>query len=135
MPSSDSNNSSSNEPRPSGQGPHKGRAEKGPASQIIWYVLIIFALGVAAHWLFVKGSPTKEISSGDFELGLKDGKYSAKNVFKFTIGKELITFQSAPDGEKSSGEEKAEPITKYVVPIVGISDTDRDRIRELVQKE
>jgi cell division protease FtsH len=135
MPSSDSNNSSGNESRPSGQGPHKGRSEKGPASHIIWYVLIVLALAVATHWLFVKGNPTKELTAGEFEKGLNEEKYTSNNVFKFTIGKELITFQSQPEGEKPSGDEKAEPVTKYVVPIVGISDIDRDRIRELVQKK
>jgi cell division protease FtsH len=135
MPASDNNNSSGNEPRSSGQGPHKGRSEKGPASQIIWYVLIIVAVVAAGHWLFVKGNPTQEISSGDLEKGLDDGKYTAENVFKFTIGKELITFQSRPDGDKHSGDEKAEPVTKYIVPIVGISDIERKSIKELAQKK
>jgi cell division protease FtsH len=135
MPASDSNNSSGNEPRPSGQGPQKSRGEKGPASQIIWYVLIVCALAVATHWLFVRSNPTKEISSGDLVKGLNDGTYTAENVFKFTIGEKLITFQSQPDGEKHTGDEKAEPVVKYVVPIVGISDNDRDRIRELVQSK
>ncbi|MGE5192452.1 MAG: ATP-dependent zinc metalloprotease FtsH [Deltaproteobacteria bacterium] len=135
MPTSDSSNSSGNDPKPSGTGPHKGRTEKGPASHIIWYVLIAVALALVIHWLFVKSNPTKEITSGDFENGLKEGKYTADNVFKFTIGRELITFQSQPDDEKRSGDEKTEAVIKYVVPIVGISDNDRDRIKELAQEK
>jgi cell division protease FtsH len=136
MPNSDSNPTSGNEPKPSGSGPNKGRNEKGPASHIVWYVLIVAALALVAQMWFTSRNATIEISAGEFEKGLKDGKFTPENVFKLTMGKEFITFQSQPDGaEKASGDEKAEPVKKYSVPMVGSSDNDRDRLKELATEK
>src|SRR5262245_42144662 len=134
MPNSESGNSSGPDPKPSGTGSHKSRGEKGPASHIIWYILVIAALALLTHMWFVKQPAPVELSSGEFENKLIEGKFTADNVFKLTIGKEYITFQNQPD-EKPAGEEKLEPVKKYTVPIVGISDNDRDRIKELAKKQ
>src|SRR5579872_2458943 len=129
------NNTSGSEPKPSGTGPNKGRSEKGPASHVIWYILIVAALALLTQMWFARQSPTVDLKAGDFEKGLEDGTYTAKNVFNLTFGREFITFQSQPDGEKPSGDEKPEAVKKYIVPIVGISDEDRGRLKTLVAQK
>lgn len=135
MPNTDKSNSAGNDPKPAGGGgPNKGRSEKGPASNIIWYVLVLALVALLAQMWFSHGSAATDISLGDFEKGLEDKKYTAENVFKLTIGKEFITFQSQPEGaEKTGADGKPEPIKKYAVPIVGISDIDRNHLKELAK--
>src|SRR5258706_1957856 len=136
MPNADKSNSTGNDPKPAGSGgPNKGRSEKGPASNIIWYVLVLALVALLAQMWSSKGSAATDISLGDFEKGLEDKKYTADNVFKLTIGKEFITFQSQPEGaEKPGADGKAEAIKKYAVPIVGISDIDRNHLKELAKE-
>jgi cell division protease FtsH len=134
MPTPDSSNSSGNEPKSSGPGPHKSRSEKGPGSHVIWYILIVAALALTAHMWFLKQSPTVELTAGEFEKGLREKKFNDTNVFKLTIGQNFITFQSQPDGEKPAGDEKAEPLKKYSVPLVGSSDIDRAHLKELISE-
>jgi hypothetical protein len=118
MPNSDSSPSSGNELKPSGSGPNKGRSEKGPASHVIWYVLIVAALALLTQMWFTSRNATIEISAGEFEKGLTEKKYTPENVHKLTMGKEYITFQSQPEGtEKLTGDQKAEPV-KPAAPVL-----------------
>lgn len=134
MPNPDSSSSSGNEPKPSGSGPNRGRTEKGPASHVIWYILIVAALALLTQMWFTNRNATIEISAGEFEKGLIEKRFNPENVYKLTMGREFITFQSQPEGvEKAVGDEKSEPVKKFTVPIVGISDNDRDRIKELAK--
>ena len=134
--SNSENGSSSDSPKPSGSGSGKGRSDKGSTSHIVWYVLIVAAVAVLIHFWISKQGQTVEISAGEFEKGLNDGTYTADNVFKLTFGKEYLTFQNQRDGaEKTASGEKAEPVKKFAVPLVGSSDIDRNKLKELAQQK
>ncbi len=119
--------------KPGGSGSGKGRSDKGGANHIIWYVLIVAAVAVGIHFWISKQAQTVEISAGEFEKGLNDGTYNSDNVFKLTFGKEYLTFQNQRDGDKSATAEKSEPVKKYAVPLVGSSDIDRNKLKELAK--
>ena len=137
MPTPD-NNSSKSHPKPASSGQNKGRSEKTAGIHIFWYVLIVLALAAGAHLWLSKQTPTVDISTSEFEKGLQktalqDAKFTAENMSRVTIGREFITFQSPAEGaEKAIGDEKNEPIKKYAVPLVGISDIDRARLTRLL---
>src|SRR6267142_1245095 len=141
--SNSDNGSSPGDSKPSGSGSGKGRSEKGTANHIIWYILIVAAVAVGVHFWISKQTQTVEISAGEFEKGLNDGTFTSDNVFKLTFGKEYLTFQNQRDAgqttregaEKGATAEKSEPVKKYAVPLVGSSDIDRNKLKELAQQK
>ncbi len=126
------NNSSGSDPKPSGTGPQKGRSEKGPASHVIWYILIVAALALLTQMWFSRPSSAVDLKAGDFEKGLEKGDFTKENVYNLTIGREFITFQSRPDEEKTVGDDKADPIKKYSVAIVGSGEPGRGDLKTLI---
>ncbi len=127
MPNSDSNQSSGNAPRPSGGPSNKPKSEKGAGSHLIWYILIIALVALLTqvwHW---QRNPTVSMDAREFEKAITDHKFTGENVSKLTIGKEYITFELRSEVAKNA-EGKAEPVKKYDVSLVGISDIGRDRL-------
>jgi cell division protease FtsH len=141
MANSDNSNSSGNQPKPSGSGGGKSRSEKGPGLHFLWYVLGVLALAAFVHLWLSKQPPTEEISAGKFEQELGNendlGKrFTKDNVSKLTIGEKFITFESQPRGLDQLGPDgKPEPaqMKRYIVPIVGMGDQGRERLRKLAE--
>jgi cell division protease FtsH len=133
--------SSDADPRP-GDGspkksPNKGRPEKGPGSNLIWYILAIAAVALLVNIGFSKWTDARKLSWGDFVAGLDSGRYTSNNVEKLTIGAAFLTFQERLEPSEADMLEggRAEPRTqKVAVPLVGGSDIDRHETTKKLQQ-
>ncbi|MBS0267048.1 MAG: ATP-dependent zinc metalloprotease FtsH [Planctomycetes bacterium] len=153
MAKSNPSNSSGSSPKPSGSGNHKGRSDRGGGLNIVMYVIIVLVVATAWH-LYYSKPPSDEITAGELENRLdperdpKGPKFSATNVAKLTIGEKFITVETLPDlrdkpgaeatpesGDKATSEARKELARKYIVPIVGIADVGRERLRQLAEKQ
>ncbi|MGQ0636967.1 MAG: ATP-dependent zinc metalloprotease FtsH [Planctomycetaceae bacterium] len=126
-------NSSSPDESPSGPGgrpPRKGRPEKGPASNLIWYFLAVVAIVLLAHVYFGQKS-VNEISYGEFYARLSKD-LNSENVRKVTIGTGYLTFQSPAEDSDQTSDAKTPAVKKFHVPLVGISDEDRAGLTRLL---
>ena len=123
-----------NSPRP--PSPPRGRQDKSSGSNLIWYVLAVTAIVLLANMWLTQRTPSTEVKFGEFVQGLRDGKYSSENVYELLIGPGYITFQSQPSGvPRSTSEGKADPVRKYNIPVVGLSDDDRGRLTLLLEEK
>jgi cell division protease FtsH len=135
MPTPERTPPSGNEPPPSGgKTPQRGRPERGTGSNLIWFILAVAAVIVVANIWFTQSTASIKLSHSEFLRGLETQKYRPDNVYKLQIGTGYITFQSQPDGlNRLTPEGKPDPIRRYSVPLVGLSDIGRDRLTRLLQ--
>jgi cell division protease FtsH len=131
MSTPEQNPSSGNSPRP--PSPPRGRQDKGSGSNLIWYVLAAAAIVLLANMWFTQRNTSTEVKFGDFVQGLNDGKFTSDNVHELLIGTGYITFQSQPAGVPRTTEGKPDPVKKFNIPVVGLSDDDRGRLTLLLQ--
>lgn len=135
MPTPDRPPSSGNDPKPSGSPPpSRGRPDKGSGSNLVWYILGVAAVVLLANMWFAQRNGAVELKYGEFVKGIEEKRFTDENVYKLQIGTGYISFQSHPDGAPRTGPDgKPEPLKKYIVPVVGLSDGDRSTLTRQLQ--
>jgi cell division protease FtsH len=141
MPKTENNKPTGNPPKRPGSGPNKNRSEKTPGLHFLWYVLGVLALAGFVHFWLSKQPPTKDMSAGQFEHAITSEKdpnkrLTGENVSKLTIGEKFITFEFRPKGEQlgDDGKPVSAQMEKYVVPIVGMGEEGRERLRKVADE-
>jgi cell division protease FtsH len=121
--------------------PGKGRPEKGPANNLVWYILGGAVVLVLIQVFFnSRGPGTTELSYQEFLNGLektgdsKPPKFTADNVQKLTISQGYLSFQTVDKEPPKEGESAGREVTrKYTVGLVGIGDVDRANLMKALQ--
>jgi cell division protease FtsH len=124
-------------PSPPPPGKSKPRSDKGPSSNLIWYLLIAAAVIIPAVSWYNQQGKTETIKYGDFVRGLEEGKYHAENVHELTIGLNAITFQDHPKKTDAAAKstEKARVVKRFKVNVMGWDGPQQDRLIELLQSK
>ena len=122
--------------KPSGSHGNRGRTEKTPGLHFLWYVLGVVALAAMVHLYVTRQPQTQEISAGEFEQGLEEGRFNKGNVHKLTIGEKYITFDSLPESRPTTiGADSKVENTRYIVPIFGSGDQGRENFKALAKSK
>ncbi|MBW3539776.1 MAG: ATP-dependent zinc metalloprotease FtsH [Planctomycetes bacterium] len=118
----------------------KGRDSKRPdrsqASNIFLYLM--FAVVVAAlvtMWMNWR-SRGEEVKFGEFEAGLRSGRFSAKNVHEVVIGPSEIRFQDRPEPEPGQKVPESQPEAKrFYVPTHQMGDEKEAELTRLLSEQ
>lgn len=123
MANPDKSNLPGNDAGDKGKTPQRSRPEKGQPSNLIWYILGVATLVLLASSWYSQSRNTTEITYSDFFSKVAEGKYTASNVHKLTIGTAAITFQDAPDeSEQKSADGQPIPVRKYSIPSIALKE-------------
>ncbi|MBI5758905.1 MAG: ATP-dependent zinc metalloprotease FtsH [Planctomycetales bacterium] len=113
---------SDNAPQP----PHlpgkpKPRSDKGPSSNLIWYLLIAAAVIIPAMTWYNQQGKVETITYSDFVEGIEAGKFHPGNMFELTIGPHSLAFQDQPKKPDVAAKSAEKPsiAKRYRVNLLG----------------
>ncbi len=131
------------------------RSEKPGGGSITFYVMLgIVVLAVLAS-IYQNDSRGVELPFGEFFAGVEKGRFTPRNVFDLTISPAYITFVDQPSsgtgsnrptsgiGELPQGTDAGTsrkkntgdaPTTRYLVPIVGLTDESISELTTLLRQ-
>ncbi|MBX3444497.1 MAG: ATP-dependent zinc metalloprotease FtsH [Planctomyces sp.] len=123
--------SNSDQPRGSDNGGPRRRGKNEKSSTAALWYLILAALLVTTLLAWIqKQSRGRELTFGEFLADLQqgDGKHTRDNVFEATLSEHEFAFQDRPaksSAGSSSGGVGSTPITRYRIPMGGVSPETR----------
>jgi cell division protease FtsH len=86
-----------------------------PTNILLWLVVGLGAV-LVAYFFMSDQHKGKLVTLGEFESGIEDGTYNAKNVFDLKIVAGYIRFQDQPAKKEAAGGDDAKPAHTVLVP-------------------
>jgi cell division protease FtsH len=141
------------DPNSKGANSGKGRSAKGkdksPGSLALYVILGVGLLLVGLNMMF--GSRrSEELKFGEFQEGLKTGKFTPANVYGLTFHPESISFQNQPttdartllvdgfpgvDATAQPAAAPTEELRRFHVPTYGMPDESLNDLRRLIEEK
>lgn len=111
--------------------PAPKRPEKGNSSNLFWFLMIVAVVGAVVFGFSSKWR-ANTLTYSEFIRKLEDKTLGPNNVFELRRGPTSITYQDLP--KAVSGLKTTRAPEQYTVSTVSIGDTEKARLRELLDK-
>ncbi len=127
----------------------RDRKERSPGSIALYVILGVGLLLIVLN-MFFGSRRGREIDFGEFEAGLRDGRFNSENVFELTFSEDYIRFQnrpateagdlvdglgSRPDPQQQEQLASAAELERYLIPIGGIPEPSLHELRQLLREQ
>ena len=132
MPDSNSRPPASEPSDPSKKAPGR-RSDRGPSSNLFWYLMIGLVLAVIVFSFSSRAQKGESYAFSEFKQKLRDGSLHSANVHELKVGPSAITFQDQPTGISSGGDKKS--VVYYSVPVLGIHDASEHDLTQLLEEK
>lgn len=132
MSDSDSRSPGS-EPSETSKKPGGRRSERGPSSNLFWYLMIGLVLAVIVFSFSSRSHRGETYAFSEFKEKIRNGTLNPANVHELKISPTAITFQDQPASATRDGEKRT--VLYFTVPVLGMRDANEHDLTQLLEQK